>query len=438
MTGIWLQLGLVGFLVLLNAVFAGSEMALVSLRESQLQRMEDHSATGGVLARLARDPNRFLATIQIGITMAGFLASASAAVSLAEPLKTHLGFLGGAAEPVAIILVTLILAYFTLVFGELAPKRIAMQRAERWGLLAARPLAAMAVGARPLVWLLSRSTDIVVRLIGGDPSRAREQVTGEELRDMVASQVTFSDQQRTIIDGAFEIADRTLSQIVRPRLDVFVLDPAQNCRDALSALAAAGYSRAPVGIGRSLDEVIGIVHWRDLLSDDPACDVEAMTQPAVVFPETSGVLHALQAMQIGRVHLAIVVNEHGSAEGIVTLEDLVEELVGEIYDESDRDALLVRRQDDGTLTLPGRFPIHDLTDLGIEVPQGPYVTLAGLLLARLGRIPDAPGDIVDIDRWRFTVTGVHRRAITEVAVAHGTSGEHTRAVRPTTGKLEAT
>ncbi|MBI3257800.1 MAG: DUF21 domain-containing protein, partial [Actinobacteria bacterium] len=202
MNGLLPQLGLVGLLVLLNAAFAGSELALVSLREGQLHRLEQSSGTGAVLARLAREPNRFLATIQIGITLAGFLASAVAAVSPAEPLEGPLSFLGGAAGSVAIILVTLALAYVTLVVGELAPKRVAMQRAERWGLLVARPLAALSAATRPAVWLLSASTDVAVRLMGGDPHRQREEVTEEELRDMVAAQRTFTEKQRLIIDGA--------------------------------------------------------------------------------------------------------------------------------------------------------------------------------------------------------------------------------------------
>ena len=154
MGDVWPQLLLVVVLVLVNAAFAGTELALVSLRESQLQRLENKSATGGVLARLARQPNQFLATIQIGITLAGFLASAAAAVSLAEPLEAHLGFLGGAAGPVSVIIVTLVLAYFTLVFGELAPKRIAMQRAEKWGMVMARPLDLLSTLTKPIVWVV--------------------------------------------------------------------------------------------------------------------------------------------------------------------------------------------------------------------------------------------------------------------------------------------
>jgi len=259
------QLILVGFLVLLNAAFAGTELALVSLREGQLQRLEQESKRGAVLARLARDPNRFLATIQVGITLAGFLASAAAAVSLAEPLRGPLGFLGGAAEPASIIVVTMVLAYLTLVFGELTPKRIAMQHAEKWGLFAARPLAVMSVLTRPAVALLSWSTDMAVRVLGGDPNAGRDEVTQEELRDLVATQHRFTPHQRLIIDGAFEIAERTLQAVLRPRRDVFVLDAEAPADQALAALAASGHSRAPVADGSNLDHVVGIVHLRDML-----------------------------------------------------------------------------------------------------------------------------------------------------------------------------
>jgi putative hemolysin len=415
-SGVWPQLVLVGALVLLNAVFAGSELALVSLREGQLQRLESSSSTGAVLARLARDPNRFLATIQIGITLAGFLASASAAVSLAEPLEDRLGFLGGASRPVSIVLVTIVLSYVTLVLGELAPKRLAMQRAERWGLLVARPLSGMARLARPVVWLLSRSTDLVVRLLGGDPSREREEVTEEELRDLVASQVSFSPEQREIISGAFEIAERTLSDVMLPRPAVFTLDAEAPCREALHSLAGTGHSRAPVCTRGSLDDVVGVVHLRDLLVDDPDCTAGTVAAPTMVLPEHARVLDALREMQQRRSQLAVVVSEHGGAEGIVTMEDLVEELVGEIYDETDRDVLSVRREPDDTVVLPGRFPVHDLSDVGLEVPDGDYATIAGYLLSRLGRIPEAPGDQVDYGPWRFTVSAVDERSITEVRV----------------------
>src|SRR6266508_161475 len=186
MGGVGGEVLLVLVLVLVNAAFAGSEMALVSLRDSQVHRLERQSRRGRVLARLARDPNRYLATIQLGITLAGFLASAAAAVAVAEPLVGHLGFLGSAAEPVAIVGVTVVSSFVTLVLGELAPKRIAMQRAEGWALLIARPLDVLSIVSRPAVWLLGRTTNLLVRLAGGKPEAGREEITTEELRDMVA------------------------------------------------------------------------------------------------------------------------------------------------------------------------------------------------------------------------------------------------------------
>ncbi len=417
MSGLLPQIGLVAALVLLNAVFAGSELALVSLREGQLQRLERRSEAGRAVALLARDPNRFLATIQIGITLAGFLASASAAVSLAEPLEEPLSFLGGAARATSIVVVTVVLSYFTLVFGELAPKRIAMQRAEAWGLVVARPLGVLSAVARPAVWLLSSSTDLVVRAFGGDPTREREEVTEEEIRDLVAAQETLDQHQRTMVSGAFDIAFRRLHDVLRPRPEVFVLDSAERCASALRALADSGHSRAPVCDGGSLDHVVGVVHMRDLLVDDESLTAGEVATPMQLLAESARVLEALRTMQAGRVQMAVVVSEHGGAEGIVTVEDLVEEVVGEIYDETDRDLLDVEHRPDGTMRLPGRFPAHDLLDLGIEVPEGPYATVAGFMLNELGRLPDEPGDRVEVAGWTITVESVTPRAITSVTVA---------------------
>ncbi|MGH9150787.1 MAG: hemolysin family protein [Acidimicrobiales bacterium] len=416
MGGVMPQLALVAFLILLNAAFAGSELALGSLREGQLKRLEARGGSGRVLARLAREPNRFLATIQIGITLAGFLASAAAAVSLAEPLEGPLDFLGDLARPAAIVVVTLLLAYFTLVFGELAPKRVAMQRAERWGLLAARPLAFLSALTRPAVWMLSHSTDIAVRLMGGDPRRQREEVSEEELREMVGAHTNFSPEQRVIISGAFEIAERTLDEVLRPRRDVVVLSSDTSAADALEVLVASGHSRAPVAEGGDLDRVVGVVHLRDLLGGGQATAGER-AKPAAFLPESVQVLHALRDLQQARQQLAVVVDEHGGAEGIVTVEDLLEELVGEIYDETDRDVQGVERQADGSIVVPGSFPVHDLGDIGVVLPEGGYATVAGVVLAALGRIPQGPGDRVTVDGWALTVLAVAHRAITRVRLS---------------------
>jgi len=410
MQGPWVELGLVLVLVVVNAAFAGSEVALISLREGQLRRLEQEGGRGRLVAQLARDPNQFLSTIQIGITLAGFLASAAAAVALAEPLVPLLGFLGGAAEPVAVLVVTIVLTYLTLVVGELAPKRIALQRPEPWAKRAARPLTLVTTLTRPAVWLLSKSTDLLVRLAGGDPNLQRETMTEEEVRDLVATQASFSPQHRTILVGALEITDRVLRDVLVPRRQVVALAANTPVPDAVRKLVTTTHGRAPVYRG-DLDEIIGVAHLVDLV--DARGRVADHVRPALALPESMRVLDALRRMQTERQTLAIVINEYGSTEGIVTVEDLLEELVGDIYDEFDRDSHGIQREADGSVILPGSFPIHDLPDLGLTLPEGPYTTVAGLVLDRLGRLPD-PGDTVQVDDWQLEVLAVDHRAITRL------------------------
>jgi putative hemolysin len=406
----WVEIGLVLLLVVINAAFAGSEVALISLREGQLRRLEQEGGTGRLVAQLARDPNQFLSTIQIGITLAGFLASAAAAVSLAEPLVPLLGFLGRAAEPAAVVLVTIVLTYLTLVVGELAPKRIALQRSEGWARRAARPLRVVSIVTRPAVWLLSRSTDLLVRLAGADPGRGREEVTEEEVRDMIATDGVFRPDQRRILAEAIDIAQRRLSDVLVPRRDVVAFPEDTPVPEALRVLVGTTHGRAPVYRG-DLDDVLGLVTLQDLVGAEGR--VAECVRRVVALPESMRVLDALRRLQAEREQLAIVLNEYGGTEGIVTVEDLLEELVGEIYDEFDPDSRDLQPQPDGSIVLPGQFPVHDLPDLGVNLPEGPYATVAGLILDRLGRIP-AEGDAVEIDRWRLEVLEVERRAIVQV------------------------
>jgi putative hemolysin len=413
MSGVWFELVLVLFLVLLNAAFAGSEVALISLREGQLKRLEQESGPGRLVARLARNPNQFLSTIQIGITLAGFLASAAAAVSLAKPLIGPLGFLGGAAEAVAVVVVTLALTFVTLVAGELAPKRIALQQPEPWARRAARPLAWITASTRPAVWLLSRTTDLLVRVAGGDPSVQREEITEEEVRDLVATPGRFRPEQRTILEGAFELAERRLRDVLVPRRDVIAFPIGMPASQALDALVATTHSRAPV-YRRDLDDVVGMVHLRDLINESDT--VEAHVRPAFALPESLTVLEGLRRLQAERQQLGLVLNEYGGIEGIITIEDLLEEVVGEIYDEFDPEVAAVQRQPDGSMLLAGSFPVHDLPDLGVELPEGPYTTIAGLVLARLGHLP-VPGETVQVDGWRLEVLEVQRRAITRLRLS---------------------
>jgi len=415
MEGYEAQIGLVLVLVVVNAVFAGSEIALITLREGQLRRLEESGPGGRAVARLARDPNRFLATIQIGITLAGFLASATAAVSLAKPLVEPLGFLGSYAAPVSVVLVTVVLTFVTLVLGELAPKRIAMQRAEPWALLVARPLNALAVLSRPAVWLLSVSTDLVVRLGGVDPKANKEEVSEEELREMISSRGDMTPEQRTILSGAFEITDRMLRQVLVPRRDVDTVPASLPAGEAALLLAEHGHSRAPVVTEGDVDDVVGIVHWVDLIRGEGAAG--ALAREPLLLPDSLSVSQALRRMTGERQQMAVVIGETGAVGGIVSLEDLLEELVGEIYDETDSDERVPTRLDGGALRVPGTYPVHELEDLGVVLtspPEGSYVTVAGMVLVVLGHIPEGPGESVDLGGWTARVTEADGRVVSEL------------------------
>ncbi|HEV7652375.1 MAG TPA: hemolysin family protein [Actinophytocola sp.] len=418
MDGYWGTLVLVGILVVVNALFAGSEIALISLREGQLRQLERRESTAAAtLVRLARDPNRFLATIQIGITLAGFLASATAAVSLAKPVAPLFSFLGAGAEPAAIAVITLLLTFVTLVFGELAPKRLAMQYALPWALVVARPLDLLSRVSRPVVWLLGRTTNVVVRIFGGNPDAGSEQLSPEELRDLVVGHRGLNAEQRTIITGALEIHERLLREVLVPRRAVITLRADQPIAEARAELAASGHTRAPVARDGHLDDVIGVVSLRDLLDGDHT--LAELARPPLVFPDSVRVTDALRRFKDEHEQFALVANEHGAIDGIVTLEDLLEEIVGEIYDETDRDVMGARTDPGGALRLPGTFPVHDLPDVGVELPdrpRGDYATVAGLILVALGRIPTEPGDRVQLTEWTIEVTAVEHHAITGVRV----------------------
>ncbi|WP_436789689.1 hemolysin family protein [Yinghuangia sp. YIM S10712] len=418
MDGYGFDLALVGVLVVINALFAGSEIALISLRESQLEGIGRRGGRGAArLAELARNPNRFLATIQIGITLAGFLASATAAVSLAEPLAPLFSFAGGAAEPVAVAVVTLVLTFVTLVVGELAPKRLAMQFSERWALMAATPLHILAKISRPAVWALGHATDLLVRLLGGNPDKREEPPPPEELRDMVISHHGLTAQQREIISSALEMHERPLRTALVPRREVFGLGDGMTAGEARAALAEAGHSRAPVVSAGHVDDILGVVRLRELITSDDATPVTEMARPAPRLPDFMRLSEALRHLMAAHEQFALVVDEHGSVEGIVTLEDLLEEIVGEIYDETEQETASAYTEADGTIRLPGTFPLHDLRDAGINLgdhPPGTYTTIAGLALALLGRVPERPGDRVEIGDWRIEVTSVDHHAITAV------------------------
>ncbi|MEC5178928.1 hemolysin family protein [Arthrobacter sp. CG_A4] len=417
-----INLGLVLLFVLTGGVFAAMEMALVSLRESQLHRLKHQGRRGAKVATLSRDPNKFLAAVQIGVTVAGFLSAAYGASTLAPdvvPLLETFGVPRGASNTVALVGMTLLIAYLSLVFGELVPKRFALQKAASFSLALAPPLVIFAGLMRPVIWLLSVSTNTVVKLLGGDPHAKNERMSDEELRDLVGAHQGLEVEERQILSGVLAAADRSVTEVMRHRGNVVFLTGKQLVSDAIAEIHAMPYSRYPV-IGRSVDDVIGFVHVRDLFDPDSRATVTTVADIArsiVFLPGSNRILPAMTQLRRSGVHIAVVIDEYGGTDGIVTLEDLVEEFVGEIRDEYDP-----TEAEEGTLnsgterTVNGSLNLEDFSRAtGIDLLDGPYETVAGFVIDRLGRMP-VVGDKVPVGAYQLSVAAIEGLRITRIDV----------------------
>ncbi|MDP9392420.1 MAG: hemolysin family protein [Actinomycetota bacterium] len=424
MSDVWLSIVMVVAFVLIGGIFSGAEIALVSLRESQVRAMaENGGRRGKAVQRLLSDPNRFLAAVQVGVTLAGFFSAAFGASTLSQPLARWLvgrGMVEGLAGTTALVLVTIAISYLSLVAGELTPKRLALQRAEGFSLLVAAPLNAIATLSRPIIWLLSKSTDLLVRLFGGDPEVSGESISQEELRDLVAAHESLSSDERRLIDEVFRAGEREVREVMTPRTEVAFLDASTTASRAAKQVADSNWSRFPVA-GRDEDDVVGFVHVRDLLLPNHpagrAATVGDLSREVKRLPGTAGVLTALSEMRRGNQHLAIVVDEYGGTDGIVTLEDLIEEVIGEIYDEYDAEVEAEGQQpSDGPREVDGLLNLDDFTEAtGLSLPEGPYETVAGYVLAELGRLPEV-GDGIEIEGRRVTVVELDGRRIARLQV----------------------
>ncbi|GGB95604.1 hemolysin family protein [Cellulomonas carbonis] len=413
----WVNIGLVLLFVLVGGVFAGTELALVSLRDSQLGRLERQGRRGARVAAVARDPNTFLAAVQIGVTVAGFFSAAYGASTLAPdfaPALEALGLSEGLARTVSLVALTLVIAYLSLVLGELVPKRLALQRAASVALVVGPPLDRFARLMRPVIWLLSVSTNAVVRGLGGDPRATSEQMTEEELRDIVGSHEGLAPDERRIIDDVFDAADRSLGEVMRPRGEVAFLPASLDVAEAVAAVRDRPYSRYPV-TGEDFDDVVGFLHVRDLLGADPAAPLRSLTRELLHLPSTNRLLPSLSRMRREGVHIAVVVDEYGGTDGIVTLEDLVEELVGDIQDEHDAPVANPARNDD-RVTVDASLTIEEFAEeTGVPLEDGPYETAAGWVLAQLGRLA-VVGDVVPAPGHEIVVVGTRDRRITRLEV----------------------
>jgi putative hemolysin len=345
----------------------------------------------------------------VGVTVTGFLSAALGAEKLGVyviPWLIDLGMPEKSASTTSLIGVTLIIAYFSLVFGELVPKRLALFRTEQISLASAPVVDVIAKLFRPIIWVLSHSTNLIVRLFGIDPKEQRTAISEEELLDLVAGHAALTEEERDIVEEVFNASERQVHEVMVPRTEVDFMDASLTVGKAISLAIEKAHSRYPVVRGSS-DEVIGFIHVRDLLDTSLAnsnAKIQELARNIMYLPGTKGILPALTEMRKQRQHLAIVLDEYGGTDGIITLEDLVETLIGDIRDEYDSDEVEISEESrTGDFEIDGLISLEDLSEeTGIELPEGPYETASGFVMHYLGRIP-VEHDIVGVNGVRITV-----------------------------------
>ncbi len=416
-------------LTLFEAFFVAAEIALVSIRRSRVEQLVDEGRPGAKrVRRLLEDPGRFLAVCQLGLTFIGFLASAFAAVSLADGLAGTLESAGmdrGTADGVALLVVTVILALFTIVFAELVPKSIALAYNERFALVLSGPLDLLGRLLGPVVAMLTGVTRWVARRFGAEVT-AEAQISAEELRLIVergGEQGILEAEEEQMINAVIELGERRLHEVMVPRIAIVALPATASFDDAIDTVIAEGHSRVPV-YEASVDEVVGILYAKDLLpflksSADERPNLRTLLRTPVFVPESMSIDDLLHEFQRRKVHIAIVLDEYGGTAGLVTIEDLLEEIVGEIQDEYDVEEPLVERIDDDRVRVDGRASIDDLLeiwDLRVQLEdEDEYDTVGGLVYHRVGGIP-SPGDEVRVDGLRLTVESTDGRRVGKVLV----------------------
>jgi putative hemolysin len=414
-----LYVGVVLLLVVVEGLFVAAEIALVSLREGQVKSLSAQGRRGAAVARLAENPNRWLAATQVGVTLTALLSSAFGAITLSEQARNALvehGVGTTLAGVIGVVGVTLVISFVTLVIGELAPKRIGLQRPEPVARLFAPVLDRVASFARPVIWLLSRATDGVVRLLGGDPTAGRNAISEEELRGLVAAHESLTKEERRLIDEVFAAGERQLREVLIPRTEVEFLDAGLTVARALKVAKDNVHSRYPVTHG-SADDIVGFVHIRDLIAAGRAATkVGDLVREVKMLPDTKRVLPALSEMRREGQHLAVVVDEYGGTAGIVTLEDLIEEVVGDIRDEYDPATTTARTLKGGDVEVDGLLNLDEFTEqTGVQLPDGPYETVAGYVMAALGHLPKS-GEAVEAPGVRLKVSALDGRRIERVRV----------------------
>lgn len=424
-----LQVFLILLLIVINAFFSASEIAVISSNKNRINHLANEGdKRAKALLRLVEEPNRFLATIQVGITLAGFLASASAAVSISEHLakvldKINIPLIANASNGISLIVVTILLSYFTLVLGELLPKRIALQNAEKYALAVAGTINFISKAAFPFVKILTVSTNILVRIFHANADQVEEKVTEEEIRMMIhvgEESGVLNETEKEMIDGIFEFDNTLARRVMTPRTSVFSLDVNTPIDEIIDQVLEEQYSRIPV-FDDSRDNILGILYMKDLFTeilkkDKNEIKINQLLRPAYFVPETKNIDILFRELQMSKNHMAVLVDEYGSFSGIVTIEDLIEEVMGNIFDEHDEDFEydeFIQKLDGNTYLVHGLMSIDDVNEkLNLKLPEEHFDTIGGFVIDLIGNIPEEGEEsVVEYENIVFKVEKITDRRI---------------------------
>lgn len=425
---ILIQFLLIMFLILVNAFFASAEMAIISLNKNKLKLLIDEgNEKAKLLAKLKEEPTRLLSTIQVGITLAGFFSSASAATGISDHLarilsKNNIPY----SNTISIIFVTIVLSYITLVFGELFPKRIALQKAETIAMLCVKPITYISKIAMPFVKLLSASTNILVRIAGLGKEDLDEKVSKEEIRSLVnvgQEHGVINEIEKDMINSIFEFDDIIASQVMTPRTEVYLINIDVPVSEYIDELLEEHYSRIPVYQG-DIDNIIGILYMKDFFmqarkSGFDHVDIKSILQPPYFIPETKNIDDLFREFQASKRHMAILIDEYGGFSGVVTIEDLIEEIMGNIADEYDEDELEIEKIDNNTYIINGMLSIEDFNEyFAVDIPKNDYDTIGGFILDILGRIPESVDESsIQYENLVFKIMDIKEKRIERIKIS---------------------
>ena len=415
-------------LILLNAYFAATEIAFISLNDAKIEKeAKDGNKKAKSIYKMLKSPSKFLATIQIGITLAGFLSSAFAsdafADKLAPILHTWMPFFEiDVWRGIAIVIITIILSFFTLVFGELVPKRLAMKYYEKIAFATIGVIRGISIITAPFVKLLTYSTNMVSKIFGVGEAE-EEVVTEEEIKMMIdegEEKGTIEKGERLLLNNVFEFNDIIVSEVMTPRTDMFAISIQDDINEILNKIDEFKYSRIPV-YNENIDDIHGILFVKDIikpLKENQKIDIKKLIREPYFVPESKDIDELFREMQQNKVQMAIVIDEYGGTAGLITMEDIIEELVGNIFDEYDEEETDVKKIDDNTYLLSGTVTSYELKKiLGVEIPEGDYETLSGYLLDRLGRIPEEDEHpVIEDEKLTYKVEEIEDKRIKTVKV----------------------